>query len=103
MTHHVSERRGSSPQPRPPVTSGKLIKRFLLGLDEGLYLVSGVCDGTTRETATPAFVETVAPPEEREAQWQRIKAAFVDGRQCDLFEGPQHHSEWKRYWNLPVG
>jgi len=103
MKDNDTKGQGSSPTPRQPIASGKLTKRFLLSLEKGLHLVSGVYDGTTRQTATPAFAEPVAPTEDREAQWQRIKAAFVDGRNCDVFENAEHHIEWKRHWDLPTG
>ncbi len=85
-------------KPRPPIKSGKLTKRFFLELKEGLYLVSNIQDGTTRETATPVFAEAVAATEQRDAQRQKIKDLHADGRLCDLFESPVHHSSWKQYW-----
>ncbi len=63
-----------------PIT-GKLTKRFYLGLDPGLFLVSGVGDSPRQR----AFAEYVAPHEERQEQWARIREAMADQRNCDVF------------------
>ena len=103
MQENDTKAQEDSATPCPPVASGKLTRRFLLSLEEGLYVVSNVYDGTTRQTAKPAFAEPVAPAEDREAQWQRIKAAYADGRNSDVFRSAEHHIEWKRHWGLPTG
>ena len=72
-------------------------------LEPGRYLVGNVHDGMTRDTATPVFAEVVVAGEERDAQWQRIKSAYADGRRCDAFESPEHHSEWKRHLSSAGG
>ena len=85
-------------RPRSPLKSGKLTRRFFMELEQGLYLVSNIQDGMTRESAKPVFAEAVAAPEQRGAQWQKIKDVRADGRLCDLFESPEQHSTWKQYW-----
>ena len=103
MKDNDSKGQGNSSRPRQPIASGKLTKRFLFSLEEGLHVVSSVYDGATRQTAKPAFAEPVAPADDREAQWQRIKAAYADGRNCNVFADAEHHIEWKRHWDLPTG
>jgi hypothetical protein len=60
----------------------KLTKEYLLGLDEGFFLVGNICDHHYR----PAFAEVVASESERLQQWERIKAVGANGRLSDLFK-----------------
>src|SRR5436190_2023206 len=50
--------------------SGKLTKHFLMSAAEGLFLVSNVC----HTPSEPFFAQLVAPPDQREPQWQEIVA-----------------------------
>ena len=67
-----------------PSIAGKLSKRFLLGLPEGVYLVSNVMDAPGQ----PIFAQTVVPVSQRLAQWQAIVDAGVNHRLCHVFKHP---------------
>ena len=88
-----------SSKPQPPVESGKLTRRFLSSLPHGLFLVSNAYDMTDSGDYVPCFAEHVLPAPERDAQWQRIKAAHADGRQCHLFVDEAHYTAWRRTVN----
>ena len=64
-----------------PLLSGKLTKRFFMGLREGLYVVSN----GGRSPARPCFEGYTAPPEKREKQWQSIRATGADNNLCRVF------------------
>ena len=64
--------------------SGRLTKRFLFSLPDGLYLVSNVMEAPGQ----PMFAETVAPISGRTAQWQRILKAAANSRTCHVFADP---------------
>ena len=69
-----------------------LTKAFLMSLATGRYLTSNTYrSGSSGE---PCFAETVVPAEQREAQWQRIKAARVNGRLCNVFACPEDRDRW---------
>jgi hypothetical protein len=59
----------------------KLTKNFLMGLPEGLYLVSN----TGWSPDQPEFIEEVAPRSGRNEQWKRIVEAHVDQKLCMVF------------------
>ena len=63
------------------VKSGKLTKRFLMDLPEGLFLVSNI--GFDR--FNPGFAEDLSPPSLRMEQWERIVKAGTDQRLCHIF------------------
>jgi hypothetical protein len=67
-----------------PSIAGKLSKRFLLSLPEGVYLVSNVMDAPGQ----PIFAQTVAPVAQCLTQWQAIVAARVNHRLCHVFRNP---------------
>jgi hypothetical protein len=67
-----------------PIMSGPMTKKFLMGLPEGVYLVSGVGEAPGQ----PAFAEIVAPLAERGAQSQRILSARFNNRSCEVFRRP---------------
>lgn len=92
-------------KPQPPVESGKLTRRFLNSLPDGLFLVSSVYDKTDSGNYVPCFAEKVLPASERDEQWQRVRAAHADGRHCDLFVDETHCTAWKKTvtgapWNV---
>ena len=59
----------------------KLTRRFLLGLEEGAFVVSRILDANL----TPCLAEAIAPPgEPRARQWERIKRLGVDQRTCEV-------------------
>ena len=71
----------------------KLNKKYFLGLPAGVYLVSNCYEMVTMETYTPAFYEYVVAPDQRESQWQRIKAAGANQRQCEVYENADEFKE----------
>ena len=77
-----------------PLQSGKHTRRFLFSLDEGLFLASGVAEALGK----PSFSEYVAPLEERTEQWNRINEAWVDQRNCDIFESEERYRDYVRHW-----
>jgi hypothetical protein len=83
-------------KPKQPLQSGKLTRRFLMSLPDGHYLVSGCYDHLGPGAYAPCFAEHVVPLAERDAQWERIKAAHANGRNCDLFVNEAHCAAWKQ-------
>lgn len=71
--------------------SVKLIKKILLAMPEGAYLVSNCFQGLTTASV---FEEIVAPPEGREEQWKRVVAARAAGRLCRVFVTQQEYQTW---------
>jgi hypothetical protein len=65
-----------------PITREKLTKRFLMGLPEGVYLVSNLFIQKDK----PEFAENVSLQNERDEQWKRIVEARVNQRLCDVFK-----------------
>lgn len=59
---------------------GKLTKRFLFSLREGVILVSNVMDATGQ----PIFAKTVRPAAHRRAQWKAIVEAGVNNSLCHV-------------------
>jgi len=68
-----------------PTKRGKLSKKFLMDLKEGLYLVSNVYDSPYK----PVYVEKVVPRKAREEQWKRIVNVKANNRLCDIFPSKQ--------------
>ena len=71
--------------------SVKLIKKILLAMPEGAYLVSNCFHGSTNASI---FEEIVADHQDREEQWQRVVAARADGRLCRVFATKQDYQTW---------
>jgi len=75
------------------VTDAKLTKELLMSLPTGVRLTSNVykpSDGMS----VPLFAEFVAPPDDREAQWQRIRAEGMNGKTCRVFESRVAYEQW---------
>ncbi len=68
----------------------KLTKRYLMSLQEGLFLVSNVFPNSMQS----AFAEKVAPLNLRNDQWYRIIAAGVDQRLCYIFNTEKEYTKW---------
>jgi hypothetical protein len=66
-------------------------------LEAGLYLVSNVHNGHTRDDATPVFAATLGRLDFRETQWNQIKRVRADGRLCDVFASLAHYSRWRQF------
>jgi len=76
------------------IARARMTKEFLMGLQAGLYIASNTFQPD--RPGKPRFAETVATPEEREAQWQRAKAACADGRLCNAYQHSEDHEHWTR-------
>ena len=74
-----------------PLNSGKLTRKFLFDLDEGVFLVSSVGDSPGKR----AFAEYVPALEKRGRK--RIKDTWVDQRNCDIFKSEEHFQEYVRH------
>ena len=72
----------------------KLTKSFLMSLGEGMYVASNAWIPVNRGAPTSRFEERVALPQNREAQWTRIKDAGADGRHCNVYDSPDDHTKW---------
>ena len=70
----------------------KLTKTFLMGLAEGVYLISNVCE----RSGMPSFGEKLKPVDQRQDQWLRIKKAGVDNQLCRVFDTKADCEEWKK-------
>lgn len=46
------------------------------------------------EAPSRQFSEHVVAPQDREAQWTRIKDAGADGRHCNVYDSPEDHAKW---------
>jgi len=63
--------------------SGKLTKKFLMILPQGVYLASNCCSS---ETGLPVFLEKVEDHQTREKQWEKIKEVSANDRYCHVSE-----------------
>ncbi len=65
-----------------PLKSGRLFRKFLMELDEGLYLVSNVKDTEGK----PVIAEEVTLLSERDKQWKRITDTAAKYKTCYIFK-----------------
>ena len=63
----------------------KLTKKLLMRLPAGVFLVSNCYTPIGYRKVAPVFYEKVRPLDDREDQWQRIKAAGANGRICAVY------------------
>ncbi len=75
-----------------PLKSGLLTKDFLMGLEEGLYLVSNIRDFQSK----PIYDDYVAPVSERESQWESIVQTSAHQRLCYVFKDKEEHESFQR-------
>ena len=78
-----------------PLKSGKLSKKFLMALGEGLFLVSNV----HHTPLQPIFAETVAAANMREAQWRRIAEFGANNRLCYVFNTKE---DYQKHFSGPI-
>ena len=76
------------------IARAKLTKRLLMDQREGVYIASNQYIPVNPGPAVPTFEGHVARPDDREAQWERIKAAGANGRMCNVYEDPEDHVNW---------
>ena len=77
----VTKIRGRKKRVAKPLVSGKLTKKFFMGLSQGLYVASN----KRRSPLRPCFEEYAASPARREKQWQRIRARGAQNNLCRVF------------------
>ena len=75
----------------------KLTKKSFSTLPAGVFLVSNCYERIGPNTSTPVFYEYTDPPEGRQAQWERIKAAGADQRLCYVYESSEAFKEAVEY------
>jgi hypothetical protein len=75
-----------------PIATGRLTRKFLMGLSEGVYLVSNI----SRTRGKSVFEGYVISAEMRHIQWDDIKKAGADGRLCDIFRSRAHYEEFRK-------
>ena len=68
----------------------KLTRKYLMGLPEGLFLVSNLGLSPMQSS----FAEKVVPLNLRKDQWNRIIEAGVDQRLCHVFESEKEYTKW---------
>lgn len=73
----------------------KLTKGFLMDQPVGSYIVSNCYRRVSSSRYEPVFQEEVKKPEEREAQWERIKAARANGRLCFVYPSIEDYAKSK--------
>jgi hypothetical protein len=71
--------------------SAKLTKKFLMGLPNGVYLMSNMA-ATLNKSIFGEYV--ISPVAEREKQWARIKLAGADNRLCRIFKTEKEAINW---------
>lgn len=76
------------------IAEARLTKAFLMAQPEGVYLASNAWIPINLEPPVSMYRGYVAPPEDREAQWEQIKVAGAQGRTCNIYESPEDHSKW---------
>jgi hypothetical protein len=72
------------------IMSGKLTKKFLMELPEGVYLVSNVYE----QKGKPAFADNVSLLSQRNKQWERIIKASANQRLCHIFKTRKDYEAW---------
>jgi hypothetical protein len=77
--------------PAAPVCEGFLLKRAFLRLAEGAFLVSG----DSNHHGQPRFAGPVASREEREAQWNSLRAMHLTGRRFRAFRNLEDYRAWR--------
>jgi len=74
-------------------TKNRLTKRFLMTLQTGAYIISNCHKPVSPNKFKPIFEEEVAALEQRQVQWERIKAAHADGRLCRVYTDREYYEE----------
>ena len=78
----------------------KLTKKFLMQLPSGTFLVSNCFRRLGPETLTPVFYENVLPLDDREAQWQRIKACGANHRLCHVYKDSEQYKQIRQFQSM---
>jgi len=75
------------------ITDAKLTKQLFMSLPTGVRLTSNVRE-PSEGLLVPVFAALVVPPDDREAQWQRIRAEGMNGKTCLVFESRVAYEQW---------
>ena len=75
----------------------RLTKKLLMKLPTGAFLVSNCYSRVGPDMVTPVFAETVAPLDDREWQWQRIREAGANGRTCEVHNTSEEYKREREY------
>ncbi len=73
-----------------PLVTGKLTKKFLMELHEGLYLVSNIHHSPMKSI----YAENVVSPNLREQQWRQIVETGANGRLCYVFRRKEDYCKY---------
>jgi hypothetical protein len=83
-----------------PLQKTKLSKKFFMGLEEGLFLVSNCTD----EHCKPIFADEVCSLNIRAMQWQMIVDCRAHHRLCEIFQSRAYfdevHFNWLLKWRI---
>ncbi len=78
-----------------PLKKGKLTKKFLMDIEEDLYLVSNVHPSPLQSI----YADKVASPDMREYQWRQIVEVEANNRVCYVFSSKE---DYQKYFNGPI-
>lgn len=76
------------------IMSGKLTKKFYIGLPAGAFLVCSA----GMSPLEPSFAEYVAIEIDRPLQWNRIRESRADQIQCDVYQTKEDFEEYLKGW-----
>jgi len=74
----------------------KLTKAFLMEQKQGAFIASNVTKDRPSRSGKPVFAEEVGRPDNRHAQWERIKKARAANRLCHVFASKQDYLEFEK-------
>ena len=75
------------------IMSGKLTKKFLMGLPENAYIASNLFI----QKGISVYDDKVAPMLKRDVQWKKIVEASVDQRMCHIFKTKADYKKWLKH------
>ena len=81
----------------------RLTKKLLMSLPTGAFLVSNCHRSIGIDTVMPLFAERVAPLDDREFQWQRIKQCGANGRTCEAHATSEDFKRQRQIWTATSG
>ena len=71
----------------------RLTKRFLMTHRKGAYIVSNCYKPVGPNKFKPIFEEEAVALEQRQVQWEHIKAAHADGSLCRVYISREYYEE----------
>ena len=76
------------------ITREPLTKKLLMDLEIGAYVISNIMSAPPQCGGKPVFAEEVRNLKARQGQWERIKAAHVNGKLCVVFPSRKYYFEY---------